>query len=674
MKKGISAGVGFATSLFLVLGMGLPLQANAEDDPCLSSTVIIGTPGDDVITGTPGDDIICTYAGNDTIEGLAGDDVIIAGDGDDRIIAMEGNDYIEAGDGDDFVDAGAGNDEILGNPGDDILWGGLGIDEILGLAGNDSLDGGVGADSLDGGLDRNYCVKDPKDEKALSCFYDTKAPVLKSFSVSANSRSIDTSITAQWVRVKALITEAGSGLTEVGFVFVNWQSKTHSSFGETGSLKYPDRMPTSCASLNELSKTPPPNTANPKSHWCIEQQNKSAVLVEFLIAAPYRLAKGTYSFSGINLTDGALNQSDQNGANFNVSVKQTATVPTGIPVLKSFAFVSPNKINTETSSQKISAEATFSVGPVGLGYLQILFQRDVDRKFGDNPINFLYNVVQPTKSCDPKIDIKDITATCIISESGSIVKLLLVSSLEKNSPAGTYKFSMLAVGGKSGKAIEQNLDTLKADSRYAPFTKLSIVQSAASKPVVIDGNIQLVGILANQEQIDTGSGPATIDVQIAIKRSGAAAKWYLSGSVHAMYCKSGVIRKYKSIVNSQQNTDPIQAGEYCSELLDPGQGKKYWWPDMMASNTISTGGTFAFAPGVESTSVRLSIPSNFKKGTIIVGLDQMSLDVGDQKYAFLRGNWNAYTFHGSRNKYPSALSCGEYPSCTKYYSVVKNGD
>jgi hypothetical protein len=250
----------------------------------------------------------------------------------------------------------------------------------------------------------------------------------------------------------------------------------------------------------------------------------------------------------------------------------------------------------------------------------------------------------------------------------------MVSSLQKNSPAGTYKFSMLAIGSKSGKGSEQSLESLKNDSKYAPFTKLSIIQSSASQPDSIDGNIQLVGITANQKKIDTGSGSATIDVQVAIKRSGSAANWNLNGSVHAMFCKSGVIRRFNSITNSEQGSDPIQAGEYCSELLTSGQGKKYWWPDMMASNTISAGGTFQIAPGAESASVKLTIPSNFKKGTIIVGLDQMSVDIGDQKYANLRGNWNAYSFHGSRNKYPSALSCGQYPSCTKLYSVIKNGN
>lgn len=662
-----------AASLLLGFGFIGPIEASAADDPCLSTVAIIGTPGDDVIKGTPGNDIICTLAGNDTIESFAGDDIILAGDGDDRIISVEGNDYIEAGDGDDFIDSGSGDDEIQGNAGDDILWGGLGIDELLGLAGNDTLDGGSGADLVDGGLDRNYCVKDSKDRKALSCFYDTKAPSLQSFSVSPESRIIDTSSTAQWVRVKALITEAGSGLADVGFTFVNWDSKAHAFFGGTGSLKYPDRLPTNCSTLKELEKTPPPSTPNPKSHWCIEQQTSSAVVVEFLIAAPYRLAKGIYKLSGMTLTDGALNRSEQNIQKFNASVKQIATVPTGTPVLKSFEFVSPNKINTGSAAQKISAEATFSVGPVGLGVVQILFQRDVDRKTGDNPINFQYNGTVLPKVCDPKIVKSEIAGTCVLSEEGTLVKLLLVSSLPKNSPAGTYKFSMLAIGSKTGKATEQTIESLKSDSRYSAFTKLSIVQSAASQPVIIDGNIQLEGIVASQKYIDTGSGPATIDVQIGIKRSGAASNWSLIGNVHAMFCKSGVIRKYSSIKNNEQGDDPIQAGEYCSELLESGQGKKYWWPDMMASNTISTGGSFQIAAGMELASVKLVIPGNFKKGTIIVGLDQMYVDLGNQKYAHQRGNWNAYSFHGSKNKYPTALSCGEYASCTKYYSLVKNG-
>lgn len=673
MKKGISAGVGFATSLFLVLGMGWPVQANAEDDPCLSSTVIIGTPGDDIITGTSGDDIVCTLAGNDTIESLAGDDIIIAGDGDDRIISMEGNDYIEAGEGDDFVDAGAGNDEILGNPGDDILWGGLGIDEILGLAGNDSLDGGVGADSLDGGLDRNYCVKDPKDEKALSCFYDTKAPVLKSFSVSANSRSIDTSVTAQWVRVKALITEAGSGLTEVAFTFVNWQSKTHSHFFAIGSLKYPDQLPTTCSALNELSKTPPPNTSNPKSHWCIEQQSKSAVLVEFLIAAPYRLAKGTYSFSGINLTDGALNQSGQNGASFNVSVKQTASVPTGIPVLKSFEFISENKVNTTESSAKIVAEASISTGPVGLGRTQIKFVRDVDRNTGTNSLDLVYDPESSAGPCDSRIAKAEQKITCLLSDEGAVAKLILVASLPKNSPAGTYRFSMLGLGSKTSYVREFNLEDLKGDSRYEKFTKLAIVQSGPSIPFKATGNIEVVGISTNVKQIDTGSGPATFSVQISTARTGVTEGWVFYGKVDAMYCPSGSIRKFNQLISKNQSQHSYLAGEYCAKISET-QGKKIWLPDSEGANPISTGGYFTIQPGSNTASTTLTIPANFRKGLIIVGLNQAQAYIGQEKYASINGNWYGYPIFSHSNPFPGTLSCGKYRSCTQHYAVLQNGE
>lgn len=674
MKKGISASLGFATALALVLGMGLPTSAIADDDPCLSSTAILGTAGDDAISGTVGDDIICTLAGNDTIESLAGDDVIIAGDGDDRIISMQGNDYIEAGEGDDFVDAGSGDDEILGNPGDDILWGGFGIDELLGLAGNDTLDGGDGADSVDGGIDRNYCVKDKLDKKAVSCFYDSKAPVLKSVSVAPESRSIDTSASAQWVRVKALIAESGSGVTDVGFTFVNWKSKTLDQFLAMGSLKFPDRLPTSCDSLREISNSPPAKSVNPKSFWCIEKKSSSGVVIEFLIAAPFRLAKGTYNLAGIQLSDGALNESQVNGAKFNVSVRQIAAVPTGIPVLKSFEFLSENKVATQSSNKRISVETTFSTGPVGLGRAEIVFQRDVDLRLGSNQIRFTYNNEDNSyKSCDSKIEKIEIKQTCVLQEDANQTKLIMVTSVPQNSPAGTYRFSSLVIGGKSGNAREFNSEALKDDSKYLPFTKLSVVQTSPSKPTVIDGSIELTQISSIQKRIDTGTGPAVIDVQIGIKRSGTAVSWNLYGNVHAMFCKSGTIRKFKSTVNSEQGQDPIQAGEYCSELLISGKGTKYWWPDMMASNTISTGGAFQLSAGNEETTVQLTIPGNFRQGTIIVGLDQMQVSFAEQKYASVRGNWNAYSFHGSRNAFPSALSCGAYPSCTKYYSVVTNG-
>jgi hypothetical protein len=671
MSFGDVRKLAITAAIVLVGGLITPISASAIDDPCLSSTAIIGTPGDDVITGTPGDDIICTLAGNDTIEGLAGDDIIIAGDGDDRIIAMEGNDYIEAGDGDDFVDGGAGDDEILGNPGDDILWGGLGIDELLGLAGNDTLDGGAGADSVDGGLDRNYCVKDSKDKKALSCFYDNKAPALRSASVSANTRSIDTSVTAQWVRVKALITEAGSGLTDVGFTFVNFQSKSMPSFGAFGSLKYPDRLPTTCSSLKSLSETPPPNSLNPKSHWCIEQQSSSAVVVEFLIAAPYRLAKGTYKLAGLILNDGALNQSSQNGLWFKASVRQTASVPSGIPVLKSFEFLSNNRVSTANSSAQVSAEVTVSTGPVGLGGLTINFVRDVDRKFGDNLVYMMFNPENSSKPCDTKVPKAEQKESCLISNSGGVVKAIIVTTVPKNSPAGTYRFSVLSISSETGKGTELDSENLKKDSRYEKFTKLAIVQTAASVPFKADGSIELVGISTDVKKIDTGSGPASFDVQINIRRTGAADKWPVTGVVHAMHCPSGNIRKFNSLTSKSNFGVSIQAGEYCSELRNEGTGKR-WWPDVMAANTISFA-QFTLPAGSNTASVKLTIPANFRKGMIIAGLDQMSVNMGDQKFSTIRGNWVSIPSHAVRNAFPGTLTCGIYPSCTQHYSVLQNG-
>ena len=663
--------LGFTAALFLVAGLVTPMPASAIDDPCLSSTAIIGTSGDDNITGTPGDDVICTLAGNDSIEGLAGDDVIIAGDGDDRIISMEGNDYVEAGDGDDFVDAGDGDDELLGNPGDDILWGGLGIDEILGLAGNDTLDGGVGADSVDGGLDRDFCVRDKKDKKTLSCFYDTKAPSLKSVSVSASTRNIDTSVTGQWVRVKALITEAGSGLTDVGFTFVNFQSKSMPSFGGYGSLKYPDRLPTACSALKSLAETPPPISSAQPTHWCIEQQSSSAIVVEFLLAAPYRLAKGTYKLAGLILNDAALNQTSQNGLSFRTSVTQTASVPTGIPVLKSFAFLSDNKVNTASSSVRVTAEVAVSTGPSGFGGISMNFVRDIDRKYGDNLVFMAYDSERSAIPCDEKIAKAEQKQTCLLSSTGGLIKVIIVTTLPRNSPSGAYKFSALSISNETGKGTELDLDNLKKDARYEKFTKLAIVQTAASVLSKPEGTIEYVGISTDLKKIDTGSGPASFTVSLNVRRTGAAEIWPITGVVHAMHCPSGVIRKFNSLTSKSNFGISIQAGEYCSELRDEGTGKR-WWPNVMAANTISFA-QFSLQPGENIASVKLTIPANFRKGMIIVGLDQMSANIGEQKYSTIRGNWVSMPGHSARNSFPGTLTCGIYPSCTQHYVVVQNG-
>ncbi|MDB5701488.1 MAG: hypothetical protein JWL66_1687 [Sphingomonadales bacterium] len=149
-----------------------------------SSTMTMGTDGNDILAGT---------AGNDEIFAFAGDDAVSAGDGDDYINPADGLNTVDGGAGDDTLDvlgsrddysvtAGAGGTIVVtrldnpgnqttmtnveaiffdydgqrsavltGTAGNDSLSGTTGNDEIFGFAGNDIIAGGAGNDHIDGG-------------------------------------------------------------------------------------------------------------------------------------------------------------------------------------------------------------------------------------------------------------------------------------------------------------------------------------------------------------------------------------------------------------------------------------------------------------------------------------------------------------------------------------------
>jgi Ca2+-binding RTX toxin-like protein len=149
----------------------------------LPSSIIQGTPGNDVLNGTSNNDVIEALAGNDIIQGLAGNDTVIGGDGKDTLFGNlgddslagnngldllfgdSGNDTLKGGSGADTLRGGADNDllrghsgfdSLFGNDGNDILVGGSGNDLLSGDAGNDTIDGGIGNDTLFGGIGTDF--------------------------------------------------------------------------------------------------------------------------------------------------------------------------------------------------------------------------------------------------------------------------------------------------------------------------------------------------------------------------------------------------------------------------------------------------------------------------------------------------------------------------------------
>jgi len=94
----------------------------------ISSSLIVGTDGDDRLEGTEGDDTILGLAGNDEIIGHGGDDFLDGGPGEDIVFGGDGDDEVMGSGQDDFLSGDAGNDQIFDGAGNDVLIGGSGND------------------------------------------------------------------------------------------------------------------------------------------------------------------------------------------------------------------------------------------------------------------------------------------------------------------------------------------------------------------------------------------------------------------------------------------------------------------------------------------------------------------------------------------------------------------
>ncbi|MCA1323183.1 calcium-binding protein [Herbaspirillum sp. alder98] len=122
---------------------GLVLSVWGEHHPARhDSSLMLGSPMDDVMLGN--DDDLRILADE-------GDDVVVAFAGADYLDGGAGRDWLYGGAGTDILEGGKGNDRLYGETGDDKLLGGEGRDMLFGGAGNDLLYGGKGDDALGGG-------------------------------------------------------------------------------------------------------------------------------------------------------------------------------------------------------------------------------------------------------------------------------------------------------------------------------------------------------------------------------------------------------------------------------------------------------------------------------------------------------------------------------------------
>jgi hypothetical protein len=85
--------------------------AHDEPPPAKCTTVLGGTPGDDVLVGTADSERLVGRAGDDRIRGRGGDDCVKPGPGRDRVSAGSGDDVIRArGENADHINCGPGDD------------------------------------------------------------------------------------------------------------------------------------------------------------------------------------------------------------------------------------------------------------------------------------------------------------------------------------------------------------------------------------------------------------------------------------------------------------------------------------------------------------------------------------------------------------------------------------
>jgi Ca2+-binding RTX toxin-like protein len=189
---------------------------------------LTGGLGDDTVSGDSGNDAVNGGDGTDTLAGGVGDDTVAGDGGNDAILGGDGADTLNGGTGNDTVAGDAGNDAIVGGDGNDALSGGDGNDKLLGDAGNDTMKGEAGNDGMIGGVgtdnlagangvpaptERNLCEKDAADTVTY-CGFDDAAPWI--VSAELEKTSVDSSVTAQTIKVTLQVTDELMGVQSVG--------------------------------------------------------------------------------------------------------------------------------------------------------------------------------------------------------------------------------------------------------------------------------------------------------------------------------------------------------------------------------------------------------------------------------------------------------------------------
>lgn len=181
--------------------------------------IVSGDGGNDVIGGGDGIDTLTGGLGDDSVSGDSGNDIVNGGDGIDTLNGNGGDDVVSGDGGNDAIVGGDGNDALNGGDGNDKLAGESGTDTMKGEAGNDGMIGGAGSDILAGAngvpapTERNLCEKDAADTVTY-CGFDNAAPWI--VSAELEKTSVDSSVTAQTIKVTLHVTDELMGVKNVG--------------------------------------------------------------------------------------------------------------------------------------------------------------------------------------------------------------------------------------------------------------------------------------------------------------------------------------------------------------------------------------------------------------------------------------------------------------------------
>lgn len=308
--------VSLTASLGLCLALLVTPTAYAVTE---ADCTITGTAAGDVLVGTDGDDIIC---------GLGGNDVVEAGDG---------NDIILGGDGKDSIDGGLGDDKIFGGPGADLLWGGDGEDALAGADGNDGLTGGDGADRLAGGDGVDYCAADSADPVQSSCFRDGSKPRVIALAYQKSKYSSDTDTI---VRLRATITDAGTGVMSVGADV--WAMLTPYTLSASGSALCLDHA----AAVGEA---------------CLLSGNRNRGVWELAFPLPAHTPARRFNQLALFVSDSASNQSYIEAVgNLAVSFSTLSNSPdTKAPIIKKVRADIPKTVDAEIAPTfEVTIQAT----------------------------------------------------------------------------------------------------------------------------------------------------------------------------------------------------------------------------------------------------------------------------------------------------------------------------